>query len=87
MIVLIVTAALVPAAVVAAIVLEPHVESWATRKRLSEAHRASGGTSNTDKPGTEPHTPTSANVGVEIAPHGPRVETSKSLVDRRKLRP
>ena len=86
MIVLIVTAGLVPAAVVAAIVLEPHVESWATRKRLSEAHRDSSGTSDTDDPGTEPHA-TSPNVGVEIAPHGPRVETSKSLVDRRKLRP
>lgn len=58
MIVLVITVALVPVAVVAAIILEPHVESWATRKRLSEAHRASGGTSNTDNPGpnlTQPH--------------------------------
>lgn len=39
MIVLIVTVALIPVAVVAAIILEPHVESWATRKALSEAHR------------------------------------------------
>lgn len=39
MIPLIITAALIPAAVVAAIILEPHMESWATRKRLSEAHR------------------------------------------------
>lgn len=85
MIPLIITAALVPAAVLAAIALEPHIESWATRKRLHEAHRAAGGTSNTDKPGTEPHT-TSPNVGAETEPHQPRVRAGKSAVGGRRLR-
>lgn len=53
MTVLIVTA-LIPAAVVAAIILEPQVESWVTRKRLIESHRALGATSNTDNVGPEP---------------------------------
>lgn len=86
MIPLIITAALVPVAVCAAIILEPHMESWVTRKRLSEAHRASDGTSNTDNPGTEPHA-TSPNVGAETEPHQPRVKAGKSPVTRRKLRP
>lgn len=84
MIVLIVTAALVPAAVVAAIIFEPHVESWATRKRLSEAHRVSGRTSNTDDPSSEPHT-TSPNVEAETEPHQPRVKAGKSPVSKEKL--
>lgn len=84
MIALIVTAALIPVAVVAAIILEPHVESWATRKRLSEAHRDSGGTSNTSNPKPEPHA-TSPNVGVETEPHQPRVRAGKSPVSERKL--
>lgn len=84
MIALIITAALVPAAVVAAIALESHVESWATRKRLERAHRAAGGTSNTDKPGTEPQA-TSPNVGAETEPHQPRVRAGKSPVGERKL--
>lgn len=86
MIPLIVTAALIPAAVVAALALEPHVESWVTRKRLEQAHRASGRTSNTDNPGTEPHT-TSPNVEAETEPHQPRVWPGKSPVQGRKLRP
>lgn len=84
MIPLIITAALVPAAVLAAIALEPHVESWATRKALSEAHRESDGTSNTGNPGTEPQT-TSPNVEAETEPHQPRVRTGKSPVGGRKL--
>lgn len=84
MIPLIITAALIPTAILAAIVLEPHVESWATRKRLSEAHRAEGGTSNTDNAGLEPHT-TSPNVEAETEPHQPRVRTEKSPVSERKL--
>ena len=66
---LIITAALIPGAVVAAIILEPHVESWATRKRLERAHSAS----------------TSPNVGAETEPHQPRVETGKSPVSGKKL--
>lgn len=62
MIVLIVAAA-------AAIILEPHMESRVTRKRLSEAHRAA----------------TSPNVGAETEPHQPRVGASKSPVGGRKL--
>lgn len=82
--VLIVTVALIPVAVVAAIILEPHVESWATRKRLSEAHRASGGTSSTSNPETEPHA-TSPIVGAETEPHQPRVRAGNCPVDGRKL--
>lgn len=84
MIPLIITATLIPAAVVAAIVLEPHMESWATRKRLSEAHRASGRTSNTDNPGTEPQA-TSPNVDHETEPHQPRVGAGKNPVSKEKL--
>lgn len=84
MIVLIVAAALIPAAVVAAIILEPHMESWATRKRLSEAHRASGRTSNTDNAGTEPHTTSPTRRSVN-EPHQPRVPASKSPVSKEKL--
>lgn len=84
MIPLIITAALIPAAVWAAIALEPHMESWATNKRLTEAHRASDGTSNTDNPGTEPHA-TSPNVGAETEPHQPRVPASKSPVNGKKI--
>lgn len=85
MIVLIVTAALIPVAVVGAIALEPHMESWATRKRLSESHRASGGTSNTDNPSSEPQT-TSPNVEAETEPHQPRVRAGKNAVGEAKLR-
>lgn len=84
MIVLIVTAALVPAAVWAAIILEPHVESWATRKRLSEAYRASGGTSSTSNPETEPHA-TSPIVGAETEPHQQRVRAGNCPVSKEKL--
>lgn len=69
MIPLIITTVLVPAAVWAAIILEPHMESWFTRKRLSEAHRAA----------------TSPNVDHETEPHQLRVCTGKSSVDGRKL--
>lgn len=85
MIPLIIAAVLVPAAVVAAIILEPHMESWATNKRLSEAHRDSDGTSNTDNPSSEPHT-TSPNVGAETEPHQPRVRAGKNAVGEDKLR-
>lgn len=84
MIVLIITAALIPTAVVAAIVLEPHMESWFTRRRLERAHRASGGTSDTDNPGSEPQT-TSPNVEAETEPHQPRVRTGKSPVSKERL--
>lgn len=84
MIVLIIAAALVPVAFVAAIILEPHVESWATRKRLSEVHRASSGTSNTDNPKPEPHA-TSPNDGAETEPHQPRVRAGKNPVHGRKI--
>lgn len=70
MIPLIITATIVPVAVCAAIILEPHMESWFTRRRLEEAHRA----------GTSP------NVGAETEPHQPRVRTGKSPVSGRKLR-
>lgn len=59
MTVLVLAAALIPVAVVAAIILEPHLESWATRKQLSQAHSASGRTSHTDNPSSEPHTTSS----------------------------
>lgn len=85
MIPLIIAAALVPGAVWAAVALEPHMESWFTRRRLEEAHRASDGTSNTDNPGTEPHA-TSPNVGAETEPHQPRVRAGKSPVGEVKLR-
>lgn len=84
MIPLIITTALIPAAVVAALALEPHMESWVTRKRLEQARRASGGTSNTDNPGTEPHA-TSPNVEAETEPHQPRVRAGKSPVSKEKL--
>ncbi|SMX91251.1 hypothetical protein BSP239C_02262 [Brevibacterium sp. 239c] len=86
MIPLIITATIIPAAVWAAVALEPHVESWATRRWLEEAHRASGGTSNTDNPKPEPHA-TSPNVGAETEPHQPRVRTGKSPEGEDKLRP
>lgn len=69
MIALIITAVLVPAAVLAAIILEPHMESWATRKRLQRSHRAE----------------TSPTVGTETEPHQPRVQTSKSPVNGKKI--
>lgn len=69
MIPLIIAAGLIPAAVWAAVALEPHIESRATRKRLQRAHRAA----------------TSPNVDHETEPHQLRVETSKSPVSGRKL--
>ncbi|MCD1287316.1 MULTISPECIES: hypothetical protein [unclassified Brevibacterium] len=41
MIPLIITALLIPGAICAAVALEPHMEAWATRKALYEAHKAS----------------------------------------------
>lgn len=84
MIPLVITAALIPAAVWAAVALEPHMESWVTRKRLSEAHRAFGGTSNTDNPGTEPQATSPTRRSVK-EPHQPRVETSKSPVSKETI--
>lgn len=40
MIPLIITALLIPGAICAAVALEPHMETWATRKALYGAHRA-----------------------------------------------
>lgn len=64
MIPLIIVSALIPGAILAAVALEPHMETWATRKRLYGAHRAAGsppehcsGTSHAHTPETQPHTP------------------------------
>lgn len=66
MIPFIITAALVPAAVWAAVILEPHMESCATRKRLSEAHRVA----------------TSPNVEAETEPHQPRVRAGLVVTEK-----
>lgn len=72
MIPLVIVAAIISAAVWAAITLEPHMESQATRKRLQRVYRASARTSNTDNAGPEPQA-TSPNVDHENEPHQPRV--------------
>lgn len=78
MIPLTIASLLIPGAICAAVALEPHMEAWATRKALTEAHRASGA----------PPEQCSGNAN-PLQKHGPeqRVEGSNSLTEKDTIEP